>query len=204
MIVTLDGQRVDANLTRGATLKDLIEQIRTAHLSDRLVVSVAVDGQVLEDAELTTELGEPVRPDTQVDLESADRAVLVSETFLGLAAEFERGGSELAQAADRLNGGESAAISDIGEFMRLWQTAYRALSQCSELLHRDLLACRHNGSTVRESLTDMVAKLTQVRDALEARDIVLQADLVRYELPVLAKTWQKLLMELAGQIETST
>jgi hypothetical protein len=201
MIVTLDGRRVDATLTTGVTLHDLIEHVRSTHLPDRLVVSVAVDGKVLDDAALTTELSAPVNPSAQVDLESADRAALVATTLHGLAQEFEHADSGLAATADRLSAGQAAAISDVGEFVRLWHTAYRALAQCSELLRCDLTACRYNGGTVRDSLAEMVDKLTQVRDALEAGDVVLQADLVRYELPVLATTWQELLTELASQIE---
>ena len=83
-------------------------------------------------------------------------------------------------------------------------SAYSALAQCSELLRRDLTDLPHDGRKARDFLTEMVGKLTEVRDALEARDLVLQADLVRYELPVLAATWQNLLTGLAEQIEAAT
>ena len=200
MIVTVDGCRVDPVPVPDVTLHKLIQHVRTSHLRNRLVISVALNGQVLDDETLSAELTAPVAANAQVDLESADSSALVNATLLELAQEFERAGAGFAETADRLSAGQAAAISSVGDFVRLWQTAYHALSQCGELLCRDLLAVRYNGGTVRDSLAQMVDRLTDVRDALDARDVVLQADLVRHELPVLASTWRELLSELMGQL----
>jgi hypothetical protein len=53
---------------------------------------------------------------------------------------------------------------------------------------------------VKAGLANLVEKLSELRGALEARDIVLLADLVRYELPALAQAWSAMLSNLAEQI----
>ena len=136
----------------------------------------------------------------QIDLESSDAAGLVVATLRSLAREFDAAGARLADTATRLASGEAAAISDVGALVRLWQTAYRALALCGAVLHRDLAEFDHAGQPVGDELETMVQKLAQVRDALEAGDLVLQADLVRHELPGLIKACQTLLAHLADRL----
>jgi hypothetical protein len=59
----------------------------------------------------------------------------------------------------------------------------------------------YEGRAVKACLRDLVDKLTDVRAALEAHDVVILADLVRYELPALAQTWHAILNHLAAQTE---
>lgn len=202
MIVTLDGQRLTDSFHAEQTLQDLLDRVRDAHLKDRLVVSVTVDGHVLGDAELNAGLERPVATAAQVDLESGAPATLATAALRGLAAEFAEADARLAEIADRLNSEDvPAAIRDVGAVISLWQTCYRALPQCGALLHCDLLNMEYEGRAVKACLRDLVDKLTDVRAALEAHDVVILADLVRYELPALAQTWHAILNHLAAQTE---
>jgi hypothetical protein len=141
-----------------------------------------------------------VPPNAQVDLESADPATLASAVLRGLATAFADAGERLAAIVARLNPAEAAtAIGDLGAFVGLWQNCYQALPQCAALLGEDLLAWQYENKPVRARLTELIEKLTEVRTALEARDLVMLADLARYELPGLAQTWQAILNSLAEQ-----
>lgn len=200
MLVTLDGQRVDAPVNSEATLENLIQQVRAAH-ADRLIVSVAVNGTMLSDSELTTALARPVADDAQVDLETGDAVELVCNALRGMALEFEQARGHLEAIAGKLDAGETAAgVQDVGGYIRLWQTCHQIVVQCSGLLGADLTQCVHLGRPVTSWFQDAIAKLMEVRQALEARDIVLLADLLRYELPALCDAWQALFSDLAGQI----
>ena len=95
-------------------------------------------------------------------------------------------------------------MHDVSEFVALWQTCYRALSQCSGLLNRDLTSLQHNGRNVRAYLEDLIGKLSELRSALEAHDTVMLADLVHYEFPALTETWQAVLNDLAEQVTPAT
>ncbi len=201
MIVTLDHQRLTDAFSAEETLQMLIDRVREMHLKDRMIVSVAVDGHVLGDAELNTGLQQPVAG-AQVDLETSPPALVAAGALRGLAAEFGDAESRLGEIADRLNTADvAAAIRDVGAFVSLWQTCYRALPQCSALCRQELLATDYEGQPLKDRLNELVEKLTDVRAALEARDTVMLADLVRYELGPLAQTWHGILDHLADQVE---
>jgi hypothetical protein len=137
-----------------------------------------------------------------VDLESGSAAAVAGGALRGLAAEFGAAGPLLADIAERLNSGDvAAAIRDVGAFVALWQACHRALPQCSALCRQNLLDTQYDGHPLEDDLNELVEKLTEVRAALEARDTVMLADLVRYELAPLAQTWQHILNQLADQVE---
>jgi hypothetical protein len=201
MIVTLDHQRLKEAFAAEETLQALIDRVRETHLKDRMIVSVAVDGCVLGDAELNSSLSQPVTG-AQVDLESGQPAAVAAAALRGLAGEFGDAGPRLTDIADRLNSGDvAAAIRDVGAFVALWQSCYRVLPQCSALCRQELLDADCGGHPVKARLNELVEKLTEVRAALEAHDTVMLADLVRYELGPLAQTWQGILSYLADEVE---
>ena len=163
---------------------------------------MAVNGCVLRDADLDTGLEQPVAADAQVDLHSADRLALVRDALRGLALEFEQASSGQTEIADRLASGDVAtAMRDVSTFIGLWRTCTRALAECSKLLNEDLTRYEHNGHTVQTALEDLIGRLRDMREALDARDTVLLADIVRYELPPLCQTWQTLLLGLTEHVD---
>lgn len=201
MIVTIDARRVDAALAADATLQILLDQVRAAHVPDRLIVSVAVNGRPLSDEELQDDLALPVAADAQIDLETGDRGALICAALRGLADEFAAAADRHVAIAERLSAGDAAAaVRDVGELIGLWQTCCRVLDQCSALLGKHLAERMHDNRPVYGWFEDVVGKLSEVRAALEARDTVLLADLVRYELPPFCQTWQAVLNDLADQV----
>ena len=200
MIVTLDSQRLDTSFSADCTLQTLIEHVRAVH-EDRLIVSVAVDGTLLGDDELGARLDQPVAADSQIDLESGDAQQIVSDALQGLAIRFGEAGSQLAGIAEQLSAGDASdAVREIGQYVGLWNTCHRVIGQCAGLIDEDLTQREYDGRPVQLWFDDVVEQLVNIREALEARDMVLLADVVRYELPPLCETWQALLSSLAGQI----
>jgi hypothetical protein len=68
------------------------------------------------------------------------------------------------------------------------------------LVGRNLLQVSIESGTVADCLADLVERLRDLRDALEARDLVLLADLMQYEIPELCKKWKGLLLSLAESV----
>ena len=201
MIVTLDGQRVSDSCSAGGTLQTLIDEVRATHSSDRLIVAVAINGQRLSEEQLNAGLALSVDGDAQVDLESADGGVLIGNALRSLAQEFSDAVQRLPDIASRLTAGDTtAAVRDVGAFVGLWQTCYRALGQCGELLGTDLTTYAHDGLSIKAHLGQLIEKLTDLRGALESRDVVLLSDLIRYEMPALVESWRALLGDLANQL----
>lgn len=199
MIVTLDGERLSGLFPTGATLQALIDQVRQAHLGDRLVVSVAVDGQELLDEELGERLESPLDGVGQLDLASADRWQLAADSLREVAERLGEAAGDQAAVADQLHAGNVAeAVNRFGEFLQVWQSCQQAILGCSGVLGQDLTALECDGRPVREHLDALADRLRELRDTFEARDMVLLADLVQYELPDTCRVWQGILNELAS------
>jgi hypothetical protein len=200
MIVTLDGQRMERQFASTCTLENVIDEVR-AGLGERLVVSVSLNGHVLSDAELDSQSAGVVTESAQVDVQTSSPVELVHNVLLGLASSFDEAGTGLPDIADALGGSDStAAVRDVANIITLWQTCYRALAQCSGLLQRDLTQTQAAGRPVKDHLIELIGKLTELRAALETRDMVALADVVRYELPLLAQLWSQVLTGMAEQI----
>ncbi len=60
MIITVDGRRVEANRGGGDTLQEVLDDVRSAHLGERLIISVSVNGETLDEGDLQADLEQPV------------------------------------------------------------------------------------------------------------------------------------------------
>ncbi len=201
MIVTLDGEKLADAYAGQTTLMELIDAVRTQHLPQRLVVGVARNGVPLVNSDLEASLNQPIGEDTQIDLDSAASGELIGAALRGLADQLEQAGADLLTIADALLGQDkSSAIRRVGDFVGQWQAVRDVMVQASGLLDQDLTLHVHAGQTVGEHLQEVVRRLNDVRSALEANDLVLLTDLVRYELPPLCETWSAALREIADAL----
>ncbi len=203
MLVTLDGQRLSDSFATDSTLGQVVDQVRSLH-ENCLIVSVALNGQILGEEELEPRLAERVPTDAQVDLESGQPMPLVRDALRGLAEEFAEAAGRQESIANQLAAGNApAAVAEVGGCIGLWQTCHRVLVQCSGLLGEDLTRFTHETRTVQACFEDVVSQLIELRAALEGRDMVRLSDLVRYEMPDLCKAWRGLLDDLAQQVENA-
>jgi hypothetical protein len=91
----------------------------------------------------------------------------------------------------------SDAMRRFGGFLVAWQTCQQTIGECSRLLGQDLTAVQCDGRAVREYVAGLADQLRAMREAFEARDTVLLADLLQYEMPDTYQTWQRVLTHLA-------
>ncbi len=201
MIVTLDGERLSGAFPADDTLQTLIDEVRRAHLGDRMVVSVVLDGRQLLDQELGERLDGPLGQITRIDLTSADSRELASSALREVAIQLAKAADNQAAVAEQLQSGEvSNAVTAFSDFLQVWQTCQRAIIECSGLLEQDLTTVQTSGKSVREHLDGLADKLRELRDAFEARDTVLLSDLFQYEMPEICKTWESIMYDLATNI----
>jgi len=205
MIVTLDGQRLEADFTSADTLQALIDRVRAEHLPDRLVISVAVNGQVLLPEDLEARLSQSPAAEDQVDLESGDPRAIAADALRQAADQLAAAGQAQQEVADQLNAGQVAeALGRVGESVGVWQASQQVIVRCCALLGEDLTAVECGGRPIREHFSELAEKLRELRDAFEARDMVLLADLLHYEMPPLCDTWHRLLAKLADTVSGQT
>lgn len=204
MIVTLDGRRVQRDWPDGATLRAVVDDVRRSHLTDRLIVSISLNGERFAEQDFEQRYASALAPDDQVDLESSDRTQIVVDVLRSVSEELDLSAESCGEIALGLTGGATAeSIRQVAQFMSGWQLCRRALVECSQLLERDLTQLEHDGRAVSGHLDQLVEKLRDLRDALDARDLVRLADVIQYEMPELCATWRDLLEDLAGQVRSA-
>ncbi len=202
MIVTLDGHKLKGEFGGHTSLRDLIEQVRRDHAAERLIVSVCVNGDRFLENRLDERLAEPIAAEDQIDLESTSATRLVADALREMATQIAQAVDRQTRIADQLNKRDSAAAADgLGEFVLLWQTCQKTVLQSCDVLKTDLTTNTYAGSTVREHLAELASKLREIRDALDASDTALLADLMHYEAPELCRTWEAILNEMAAAID---
>lgn len=201
MIVTMDGQRVDAEFAPGSTLHAVIGQARRGLDAGRLVVGVARNGRALLDDDLTAALPKPVEPGEQIDLVSGGCAEVVSDALRGVSSEIARATREHEGISRDLAGGRVAeALERFEGSLRAWRACQQALVESAELLSVDVAELRFEGRPLREHAEELARVLCELRDGIAARDFVLVGDLIAYEMPPLAELWQRLLDDLADRV----
>ena len=204
MIVTLDGNKLDGTFRGHESLRSLIDQVRKDTAGERLVVSVTVNGERFIEEGLDERLASPIADDDQVNLESYDRTELVADALREMADKTAAAIATQTTLAEQLNKGDSAsAMEGLGEFILLWQTCQKTIVQSCDILRRNLTLNEYAGKTLEDHLSDLADKLREIRDAMEASDYVLLADLLHYETPALCETWQNILNEMAASLANS-
>jgi len=201
MIVTLDGKQLTEAFPESGTLREVVEQVRQEHLSDRIVVSVVFDGRQLDDEEVGRCLVETLDEVQRVDFCSAEPRRLAADTLREVGRTLGAVGAEQAGVADKLHAGQvSDAVTQFSDFVQNWQICQKAILECSGLLGQDLTAIEFNGRPVGAYLDDLAERLRELRDAFENRDMVLLADMIEFELPETCRTWETILGHLADTI----
>lgn len=203
MIVTLDGRRLNTDFAPQQTLQTLLDEVRASLRAERLLVAVARDGQELTGDELNQSLNAPLGATRQVDVESGSRRDVAAEALRDIAARIEQVGSEQVEIAAELNAGRrEQAMQRFSPFLETWQTAQRAIMQCSEVLGQDLTRIESNGASIQTHLNSLADNLRELRRAFQAGDMVLLSDVLEYELPPLCQRWTVLLNGLAETLQT--
>ena len=203
MIVTLDGRRLEGAWSAEDSLQGLVDHVRRTHLNGRVVVDVAIDGQALLSDVLDARLREPLGAAGQVDLGSADPQVLVDQALRDVAARLDGAGPRHEAIATALQSGRVVeAVNAYVALVGVWQDCRRVVEECRGLIPQDLAAVEVNGRSMEAHVGVLAQRLREVRDAIEARDFVLLADLLQYEMPEVCATWAALLRGLADTTST--
>lgn len=199
MLVTLNHAPLDRPV-RSDSLAALLDDVRAQCPDDELIVSVAVNGEVLTDAVLAERMLAPLQLSDQVDLETGPRERVVAEALRAVAEQVAAAGDDQRWAADRMSTGDfQGGMQQIGCLGQLLQTVSGTLQQSAALLRRDLTLCVHEGRTVAQHLAGLSQQLQALRQALLSRDAVLLGDMLHFDLPELCETWASVLRTLAEE-----
>lgn len=202
MIVTLDGRKLEQLTTFRGTLEALVARARAELTDEQIIVAVTINGRELVGEELNRQLSSEVSNDVQVDLECAAPREIAAAALRESADRLELAAEAMSEVATDFQAGRfTAATGGLTSLLAVWNTCQQTLGQAGTLLHRDLTHELHDGETLIALLGKVAETLRSLRDAVEARDSVLIADLLEYEMPGLCQRWNRILQHLADEVE---
>lgn len=204
MIVTLDGRRFSPESGSAATLETLVNEVRQACPADRIVVEVRFDGQPLTGDDLEARMTRSIDGTAQIDFSSACPRELACDALREIVTQLDDAVEvHHSVARDFQSGRATVGAANMGGLLATWQACCQAYRHCSDLLGSEiqqLPADRRPGSP---QIASLVSRLREVRDAFDARDYVLLADQLEFELAPLCIEWRDRLAALIDELHAT-
>lgn len=205
MNVFLDNREIDAVVSKGQTLDDALRHMQTDNCAGgRVVVRLRCDGHDVTSAEMPRILCRPADSFERIEVFTLTRGGLVTEAMEQAETSLHRTDEACKDAGRLINQGQTAeGVETLGECLFIWQQVHEAVAKSIQLLQVDPDTLAVEG----ESLSHLLGKpkdiLMQVRDALEAKDFVLLADLLLYDLVEVTAQWRAIVDRLRIEADDS-
>jgi len=194
----------ELKLAQRATVGEVIGGLRDRlSRSGRLVVGIRTDGRDIPQNELENVLRTRVETFRRLELASVDARSTVIETLRQAAEACVECDQARPLIADLLNEGRTEdAMEHLGECLAAWSSTADAMTKSANLLAIDLAEVEIDGGPLTDWLESIVGQLRQLRDALENGDLVLTADILRYEMGDSQTAWDQAVQAVMKRIET--
>lgn len=191
MELYIDGSRAAGDFTPEGTIEEVIREAQRLECGpERLVVSIRCDGEDVPAGEIAEALQRPADSVDRLDLMTSTKGLLVSEAMEYAVKSLDEAESALEQVASMFVEGRSPeAMQGLGECTRAWQQIHEAIVQSIELLHIEPDYTTVGEGTLSDAMKRPRQVLTQVRDALQAQDHVVLADILQYEFSDAIEDW---------------
>lgn len=203
MELFVDDQPFSGNIDQQQSLAQLAQEICTQHgePGERMVVAVACDGQVIGQDALEETLAASAGQFERVDLTTMPVAQLVEATLSQAQTLFEEGAIMRHRCADHLSEGRQAeAMDDLRTFCDIWQQVQDCIRVSAAAAHLNLDEISHDGLGFADVLGDVKQLLGELKEAMEHRDSVMVADILRYEFDAPTQSWQRLMDALQERL----
>ena len=204
------------SLPAGATVGDVIRQIRAVLASDRLITEVRVDGVTVVNEALDEALARSTAEVGELAIHSEAAVPMVLSILRTARAGVTDLQATRERSADLLVAGDSAQGTRlIGDLVRSWSESVTAIDGCAELLGvgqrgpdapiaaatAELRQRGWVGPDVDAALAQVQRALNDLRDALTENDPVRLGDQMRYELDQSLDAWQGLIGRFIESLE---
>lgn len=199
--VFLDDAAVDASMLPPGTVEETLRHLQSRCCGpEQMVIRVRCDGHDVEGESLSGMLRRDTSSLARLEVYTGTRCDLVQDAMTQAAASLSATEAECHRAAELLTRGDaSEGILALGECLRVWQQIHEAVGKSIQILQLDV----ENTRIGDDALADLIRRprdvLVQVKEALQARDHVLLADVLEYELGEVTARWHRLIERLLGE-----
>jgi len=168
----------------------------------RVVVEVRVDGTSITGPGLEDD--QPTQADSDIRVYSAKPGDLVVGVLEDVREQLAESQQMQQKAAEHLQQDEPAEAMDlVKESINGWLQAQQAVGQSAQLLQLDLEAITVEDQSVMARMTELIASLNELKDAVVANDFVALADALQYEWPEITQRWDAALGAIVKHIENA-
>jgi len=191
MQVYVDGAKVDEDFGDGGTLEDTIRKVQETQCApDQLVIGLSCDGQEVPGPQIPATLKMPADDFDRLDVVTSTKGRLVGEAMDQASDTLNEAEEALQEIASLLIEGRTAeALAGLGDCARVWQQIHESIIRSIELLQIDPEKMRVREGTLTDAMLQPRSVLQQIRDALQAQDHVLLADVLQYEFAEAMEDW---------------
>jgi len=199
----VDGTAADERFDAGITLENALRQVQ-ANLPKpgRLVVAIRCDGRDISGDELTDLLRLPLMKYSRLEVFTSSVGELVIGAMHQAAQSLQESESSCRRVGELLAEGKTTeGVRLLGECLRFWQQIHEAVGKSIQLMRLDVDAMTINDEPFINVFGKPKEVLTQVKQALEAQDHVLLADVLQYEFTDVTDLWYAVIARIRQTAE---
>lgn len=198
MELLLNGQtRIDQN-SPDDTVQNLIEQVKADGLAPgQMVVGVEVDGRLLDEREFEQVFPKPLDTFDKVNVVISEKKTVINDALLSAHDTLEQLKNIQSEAVELLTQGSiPEAMEQLSQCFNRWNQVNDVIIKSCLLAGIEPGKLELDGRSVEQIMTDFANQLSDVREALTARDFVWLADIFNYELEHAPTTMQEMVDDI--------
>jgi len=192
MSAFLDARPYTIGIGPTSTIAEFIESARQSLAgSGRMLIGLRCDENDVSPDQLDALLVEPLSRFDRLELTS-DRPARVVEDILMHARSCLGQSFELVQdASAKLTSGDGAeAMTVLIACIKSWGQVHEAIVKGGQLMRIDFETLLIRERSVQAWLASLVDRLREIKSAVECNDLVLLADMLKYELDESLQEWE--------------
>ncbi len=206
MSVFIDDKPVEVGSIAEGTIEEVVRHVQSDVCPrGRLIVALRCNGEEVTGDTMSAKLGEPFGTIDRLDIVTGTREALVQDTMDHASSSLDETAASCQRIAGLISEGKATeGMESLGHCLRTWQQIYDALNKSIEMLGVDPEVV-----TVQDMpLIDAVGKpkeiLLQIKQALQAQDYVMLADILQYEFIDTTELWHTIIARIRQLAEDLT
>lgn len=208
MEIFVNDDPIDSDPMTQGTVEDALRLIQSTLCGPgQLVAGLRCNGEDVPSDAMASTLEEPLEKLQRLEVFTTTRAALVVEAMNEAAGALDETDKECRRSAELLSEGKAAeGVEALGECLGVWLQIHEAVGKSIKMLGVDADMIRVGDEPLATILGKPKDVLSQVKEALAAKDYVLLADVLQYEFDEVTELWRAAittLMEEAKQMQTA-
>jgi hypothetical protein len=207
MKLLLNGQKLPEILPEQTALGAALRTIQDEQVpSDEVIARIFIDGEPLSADQLLRWKDRPLKDFQETRIEAQPKTAYAGSCLRTLADALEQSGDVRNQISDMLckgRGGEAMKV--LQEYVGLWLGIQQSLHSAARILDINLDTIEIYNSDAPKGVIDYInglaGQLTEIKNALQAGDMILVGDILDYEFGSITADWHNLLRQLADRFD---